>query len=146
MCTNFQTKRTPLIFWPKFAQKWFLASEFQKSQSGFGISILEILWAPIFRQNGQLWIFGAKFAQKWILGSEFQKCKSGFGINTSNIPCVPSFSQNGQVLVFWPKFGEFAQLRAIFWFKHCWGCCRGLGGCWNELGGGGWSCVEVEMS
>ena len=40
---------------------------------------------------------------------------------------------------FWPKFGEIAQLRAIFWFKYCWGCCR-------ELGGGGWSWVEVEMS
>ena len=111
---------------------------------GFGISILDILHAPIFRQNRQLWIFGPKFAQKWILGSEFQKSKSGFGINTSNIPCVPIFSQNGQLLIFWPKFGEIAQLRAIFWFKYCWGCCRGLGGGWNELGRGGWSWVEVD--
>ena len=90
--------------------------------------------------------FSDKFAQKWILGSEFQKSKSGFGINTSNIPCVPIFSQNGQLLIFRSKFGEIAQLRAIFWFKYCWGCCRELGGDWNELGRGGWSWLEVEMS
>ena len=79
------------------------------------------------------WIFGHKFAQKWILGS----------ISTSNIPCVPIFIQNGQLLIFRPKFGEIVQLRAIFWFKYCWGCCRELGGDWNELDGGGWRWVEV---
>ena len=87
--------------------------------------------------------FSDKFAQKWILGSEFQKSKSGFGISTSNIPCVPIFSQNGQLLIFRPKFGEIAELRAIFCFKYCWGCCRELVGGWNELGGGGWSWVEL---
>ena len=107
------------MFGPKFSQKWILGSKFQKSKSGFGIRILEVLGAPISRQNKELWIFGPKFAQKWILGSEFQKSKSGFGINTSKIPCVPIFSQNGQLLIFWPKFGEIAQLRAIFWFKYC---------------------------
>ena len=90
------------------------------------------------RRNGQLWIFGPRFAQKWILGSEFQKSKSGFIINTSKIPCVPMFSQNGELLIFRPKFWEIAQLRAIFWFNYCWRCCK-------ELGGGGWSWVEVEM-
>ena len=119
------------LFRPKFAQKWILGSEFQKSKSGFGISILEILCAPIFRQN-----FGLKFAQKWILGSEF-------GISTSIIPCVPIFSEEGQLLIFWSKFEEIAQLRAIFWFKYCWGCCRELGGGWNELGGGGWRWMEL---
>ena len=114
------------------------------------MSILEILCAPIFRQNGQLCIFGPRFTQKWILGSEFQKPKSGFGINTSHIPCLLIFSQNEQLLIFWPKFGEIAQLRAIFWLKYCWGCCRELGGgCselgggWNDLGEGGWSWVEL---
>ena len=104
----------------KFAQRWIFGSKFQKSKSGFGINIREILRVPIFRQNGQLWIFGPKFAQKWILGSKFQKSKSRFGIITSNIPCVPIFSQNEQILVFRPKFGEIAQLRAIFWFNYCW--------------------------
>ena len=131
------------VFGPKFAQKWILGSEFEKSKSGFGISILEIPFAPIFRKNGQLYIFGPKFAQKWILWSEFQKSKSEFGINTSKIPCVPIFSQNGQLLSFQPKFGEIAQLRAIFWFEYCWGCCGELAGGWNELGGGGWNWVEV---
>ena len=142
----FRQNRQLWIFGPKFAQKWILGSEFQKSKSGFGISILEILCAPIFRQNGQLWIFGPKFAQKWILGSEYEKFKSGFKISTSKIPCMLIFSQNGQILIFRPKFGEIAQLRAIFWFKYCWGCYRELNGGCNELGGGGWSWVEVEMS
>ena len=79
------------------------------------------------------------------MGSEFQKSKFGFGISTSNITCVPIVSQKGQFLIFWPKFEEIAQLRAKFWFKYCWGCCRELGGGGNELGGGGWSWVEVEM-
>ena len=68
---------------------------------------------------------------------------SGFEINTSNIPCVPILSQIGQLWIFRPKFGEVAQLGAIFWFKYCSGRCRELGGGWNELGGGGWSWVEV---
>ena len=131
------------ILGPKFAPKRILGSKFQNSKSGFRIRILGILYAPVFRQNEQLWLFGPKFAQKWILGSEFQKSKSVFGINTSIIPCVPVFSQNGQFLIFRLKFGKIAQLRAIFWFKYCWGCCRELGGGWNELGGGGWSWVEL---
>ena len=68
--------------------------------------------------------------------------KNGFWVRISKIPYVSIFSQNGQLLIFWPKFGEIAKLRAIFWFKYCWGCCRELGGSWNELGGGGWSLVE----
>ena len=116
-----------------------LSFKIHKTNLGIIIRILKVPGVPIFRQNGQLWMFGLKFAQKWILGSEFQKPKSGFGINISNIPCVPIFSQNGQLLIFQPKFGEIAQLRAIFWFKYCWGCCR-------ELGGGGWSWVEVKNS
>ena len=88
MWTSFQ-KGQLWIFRPKFSQKWSLGSKFQKSKSGFVVSILEILCIPIFRQTGQLWIFGSKFVQKWILASEFQKSNSRFGINTTNISCVP---------------------------------------------------------
>ena len=139
----FRKNRQLWLFPTKFAQKWILGSKFQKSTSGFGISISEIPCAPIFRQNEQLWIFALKFAQKWTLGSEFPKSKSRFEISTSKITCMPIFSQNGELLIFQPKFGEIAQLRAIFWFKYCWGCCIELDGGWNELGGGGWSWVEV---
>ena len=79
---------------------------------------------------------GPNLPKNGFWGWELQKSKSGFRVNTSNIPCVPIFSQNGWLLIFRPKFGEITQLRAIFWFKCCWGCCR-------ELGGGGWSWVEV---
>ena len=123
-----------------------MGSKLHKSKPGFGINIPKILCVPIFRQNGELWIFGPKFAQKWILGLEFQNSKSGFGIKTCNTPCVPILSQNRQLLIFQPKFGEIAQLHAIIWFKYCWWCCRELGGDLNELGGGGWSWVEAEMS
>ena len=100
----------------------------------------------MFRQNGQLWLFGPKFAQNLILGSEFQKINVGIRVSILEIPCVPIFSRNWQLWVFRPKLGEIAQLSAIFWFEYCWGCCRELAGRWNELGGGGWSWLDVEMS
>ena len=120
--------------------------EIQKTKIGIRICILEIPWLPISRQKGQLWLFGSKFAQKWILGSEFQKSKSGLRISTSKLQCEPVFSQSGQLWsgqIFLPKFGEIVQLSVIFWFEYCWGCCRELGGGWNELGGGRWSWVEL---
>ena len=138
MRANFQEKRTTLTFSTKICPIM-----------GFGVGISKI---KVRIQNPHTWdtictIFQTKQTtlnfRAQILGLEFQKSKVGFGINTSNIPCVPIFSQNGQLLIFWPKFGEIAQLRAIFWFKYCWGCCRELSGGWNELGGGGWSWVEV---
>ena len=137
MCDNFKEKQTTLTFSDPGLPKSYLELKIRKTNVVIRINILEIPCVPIFRQNWQLLLFEPKFAQKWILGSEFQKSKSGFGINTSKIPCVS---------IVRPKFGEIAQLHAIFWFKYCWGCCRELGGGWNELGGGGWSWVEVEMS
>ena len=106
MCTNFQTKWTTLSFWVQICPKWILGQKFQKSKSGFGISILEILGAPIFRQNEQLWIFGPKFAQKWILGSIFNKSKSGFGISILEILWAPIFRQSRQLWIFGPKFSQ----------------------------------------
>ena len=47
---------------PKIGVK-ILGSKFQKSKSGFGISILKILCFPIFRQNGELLIFRPKFGE-----------------------------------------------------------------------------------
>ena len=69
-----QTLRQDKQFWlfgSKFAQKWILGLEFQKSKSEFGINILETLWAPIFRQNGQHWLFGSKFAKNRFWGRNF---------------------------------------------------------------------------
>ena len=73
MRTNFQTKQTTLNILAQVYPKLEFGIEIRKFKSGFGISILEILCAPIFRQN-----WAPKFAQKWILGLEFQKSKSGF--------------------------------------------------------------------
>ena len=117
----------------------------QKTNIGVRTRIREIPCLQIFKRNEQLWLFGPKLAPKWILRSEFEKPKCGFKISTSKIPCVPIFSENQQLLIFRPKFGEITQLRPIFWIEYCWGCCRELGGGWNELGGSGWNWVEVEI-
>ena len=146
MCANFKVKWTTLIFLTQICPKRNLELEIQKTNVGIRLSILEIPCVPIFRQNAQLWLFWPKFNQKWVLGSEFQKSKSGFKISTSNISCVLIFNQNGQLSIFRSKFGEIAQLCVIFWFEYCWGCCRELGGGWNEPSGGGWSWVKVEKS
>ena len=141
------------LFGPKFAKKWILGLKIPKTNFGKIINILEIPCAPTFRQNEQLWHFGSKFAQKWILGSEFQKINAEIRISILEISRLPISKENGQLClfgpkfapkwVFWPKFGEIDQLPAIFWFEYCWGCCRELDGGWNELGGSGWSWVEV---
>ena len=67
--------------------------DFQKSESGFPISNLEILCEPFLRQRKQLSNFGPKFAYNWIFGSEFQKSKSRFGISILEILCAPIFRQ-----------------------------------------------------
>ena len=145
MC-QFSVKTDNFDFLAQIYPKRKLEFEITKTNAGIRITIFEIPCVQIFRQNEQLWLFGPKFAQNLILGSKFQKSKSGFGIDTSNIPCVPIFSQNGQLLMFRSKFREIAQLRAIFWFKYCWGCCRQLSGGWNKLGRAGWCWIEVKWA
>ena len=56
---------------PKFAQKWILGSEFEKSKSGFGINISKIPCVPIFSQNGQLLSFLPKFGEIALLRAIF---------------------------------------------------------------------------
>ena len=69
---QFSGKMDNFEFWPKFAQKRILRSEFRNSKPGFGISTSNILWVPIFRQNGQLWIFGPNFPKKGFWGWNFK--------------------------------------------------------------------------
>ena len=104
MCVNFQLKQTDLTFLAQIYPKKTLGFEIQKTNVGIRISIFEISCAPIFRQNGQLWLFGTKFAQKWILGSKLQK--SRFGISVLEILCAPIFEQNGQLWIFGPRFAQ----------------------------------------
>ena len=79
-----------------------LGFQIQETNVGIRISILEILYVPIFRQNGQLWDFGTKFTQKWILGSKFQKSNSGFGISILDILCS-NFQRKRTYLNFWAQ-------------------------------------------
>ena len=77
MSVNFQLKRTTLTFLVQIYPKRKLGFGIQKTNVGIRISIFEIPFVPILRQNRQLWLYGPKFVQKWILGSKFQKSKSG---------------------------------------------------------------------
>ena len=63
---NYQAKQTVLTFSAQICSKLDLRLEVQKTNIRIRISILEILYILIFRQNKQLWLFRSKFAQKWI--------------------------------------------------------------------------------
>ena len=106
ICANFQLKRTTLTFLAQTCPKMKLGFEIQKTNVGIRISILEIPCAPIFRQNGQLWIFQPRFAQKINWGSNIPKSKSGFGISILEILGAPFFRKNKQLWVFGPKFSQ----------------------------------------
>ena len=57
-CSNFQTKGAIWVFAPKFALKWILRLEFEKSNSKYRISILEILCEPISDETEKLEFLG----------------------------------------------------------------------------------------
>ena len=138
----------------------FLESKFQKSKFGFGISILKILSAPIFRQNRQLWIFGSKFAPKWILGSKLQKPKSGFGISILEILLcqfsdkLDNFQDNFDFLG--PNLPKYFSSNIVEGVAESWveaemswlevdGAgwrLKWAGWSWVELGGAGWRWVH----
>ena len=54
MCVNFQAKWRTLTFLAQICPKENLELEIQKANVGIRISILEIPFVPIFRQNAQL--------------------------------------------------------------------------------------------
>ena len=141
-----------------------MGSEFQKSKSGFKISILEILCVPIFRHKRQLWIFGPNFwgrifkIQVWIqnqhpwdtrdtsfqtkrtiLNFWAQICpKMNFGVGISKI--------YGQLLIFWPKFGKLPNYVQYFGSNIVEGVAESwveVEMSWVEVDGAGWSWVEV---
>ena len=63
MCVNLQLKQTTLTYLAQICPKRKLRFEIQKTNVGIRISILEILGASIFSQNGQLLTFWPKFGQ-----------------------------------------------------------------------------------
>ena len=166
MCTNFQTKQTTLIFWAQICPKnWFWCQNFKNLSMVLKSASLRCYvyqfsdktdnfehFGPNLPKTG----FGGWNSKNLSLDSEsaslryhvhqLSKKTNNFEFLGPNLPkniCWgrnfknPSiFSQNGQYLFFRPKFGDITQLGAIFWFKYCWGYCR-------ELGGGGWSWMEV---
>ena len=101
------------IFGPKFAQKWILGLEFQKSNSGFGINTSNIPCVPIFSQDGQLLILWPKFGEIAQLRA-----------------------------IFWFKYFESVG-ESLVEAEMSWVEVDELDGGWNELGWGGWSWVEV---
>ena len=60
------------FFDPNLHKKWILGLEIQKTNCRIKISILEIPYVPVFRQNGNFLHFRPKFsAKKHFLGRNF---------------------------------------------------------------------------
>ena len=57
MAAFFQVRRTALILSAQICPKTNLELEIQKTNVDLRISILEILYVPMFGLNGQPWIF-----------------------------------------------------------------------------------------
>ena len=146
MRTNFQAKQTTLTFFgPSLPKNGFWVA-IQKTNVGIKISILEIPFVSIFKKKRQLWLFQPKFAQKWILGLEFQKSMSGFRISASNMPCVSIFSQNGPLIFFGLNLRKLPNYMQHFSSNNVEGVAERwveVQMSWLEVGGGGWSWVEV---
>ena len=66
MCANFQAKRTTLTFSVRIGSKMDFGLQIQKTNVAIRISILEITFVQIFKENRHLWLFRLKFAQKLI--------------------------------------------------------------------------------
>ena len=155
LCANFRVKRKTLNFSAQICPKMDLGLEIQKIIVGIDISILEIPYVPIFRQNGHFLVFRHKFPKKLILGSEFQKFWSGFGISTPKIPSEISVKTDNFEF-FDLNLGKMPNYMRYFGSNNLEGVAESwvevemswikMGGAewrWVELVAGGWSWVEV---
>ena len=131
------------IFKSKFAQKWTFGRKLKKLMSGKESTSSRYHVCQFSCKTGNSDFLGLNLPKNWSWGQSFKN----ISLNSESAPPVYHVCQFSvkQIWIFRPKFGKIAQLRAIFWFEYCWGCCRELGGGWNELGGGRWSWVEVDM-
>ena len=116
---------------PKFAQKWILGLEFQKSKSGLPINTSNIPSVPIFSLNGQLLIFGSKYfwnsdpkIQFWAnLGQKIQSCPFCLKIDAHSISRMQIANLD---LDFWnsnpkPIFAQiFVKKSNLFAFPENW--------------------------
>ena len=57
ICANFQAKQTTLTFLARIRPKRNFKTGNSETNVGIRISIPEIPWVPMFRQNAQLWYF-----------------------------------------------------------------------------------------
>ena len=129
---------------PNLPKIGFWGQNLKSLKSGFGISVLEIIFAPIFRQNRQdnFEYLGSNLPKIGFWGRNFRN----LSLNLESTPPMYHVCQFSFKMVnFWffglnlGKMLNYVQFR----FKCCWGCYRVLGGGWNELGGAGWSWVEL---
>ena len=153
MCINFQTKRITLKIWGQNFKNVGVDSEsaflrYYVLQFSNKTDNVEFL-GPNLPKNGS-WGHNFKNLSLYLESASIRCCVYQFsdrvGISkiwirncNQHLQYTVGANFQCQLLIFRPKFGEIAQLRAIFWFKYCWWCCRELGGDCNELGGGGWT-------
>ena len=145
MSANFQAKRTTSTFSVQIYLKLDFWLEIQKTNAGIRISILEIPCVPSFRQKRQFCLFQSKFTQKWILGSEVwiqNQCLQ--------YTLCANFQSKWTTLNFsawmWgncPIRYDILVLITLRVFQRAGWRLKWAGWRWMELGGGGWSRVEV---
>ena len=63
---DFQPKWTNLIFLAHICPHMDLGFKIQKTNCGTRISIVEIPWVPMFRENGKLWLFLAQIRSSCV--------------------------------------------------------------------------------
>ena len=115
MCANFQGKQTTLTFLVQICPKMDFGFKNQKTNVEIRISILEIPFVQIFKENRHLWLFRPKFAQKLICRDNVE------GVAESWVEAEMSWLELG---------GGWNELGRGRWS-------------WLRLGGGGWSWAEV---
>ena len=142
MCANFQAKRTTLTFSDQICPKRNFGVGILKNLVRMQNQLLQDIMCANFQAKRTTFTFQTKFAQKRILGSKFRSSKPGFGISTSTIPWVTIFRQNAQLWIFGLNLGKSPNYVRYFGYYNVEGVAESL----NELGGGGWSWVEVKMS
>ena len=156
MSTFFRTKGTTLTFWAQICPKINVGVKISKIEVWIGNQHPWYLCAPIFRQNGQLWMFGPKFAQQWILGSRFKN----LSLDSESTPPIYHACQfSVKMENFWffrlnlgklPNYMQYmVQILLRVWQRARWRL-KWAGWRWTEVSGGGndfvggrWGWVEV---
>ena len=106
-----------------------LGLEILKTNVGINISILDLLYEQIFRQNGQLWIFRPKFAQNVCknLSLDLESASSRYHVYQYSV-------KTGKFEFFYLNLGKLPNYMQYLAANDIEGVARS----WVEVDGAGW--------